>query len=227
MMAYTNAHLLIRLHGHFGSGPTTPLERWSTGFRVGIPTQDVSYDETKLQTFANAVHTAAQTFHQHAQTLAGSNCYFTHVTAARIGESGKYDPVGQLTIVSTGPTQAGAGTPNQAWNVALSYGLRTAAPRGPASNGRCYYPFLAPVIVTGTGRVQAGQVTGRLAQFRIFLNAVNTAALAYELATGVQVMSSVGAGKTERVLSLRADDRLDSIERRENDQAIVYQTLAL
>lgn len=226
-MPYTNAHLLVRVHGGFGASGAALSDRWSSGFRVGIPTQDVSFNPAALQTFANSVHTAAATFHSNAGTRAGVTCFMTHVTVARVGENGLYDPAGQLTVVSTGAVAQGSQAAFLPWNTALSYGLRTAAPRGPASNGRFYYPMLAATLTANTGRVDPTQVTTRLNQFRTFLNAVNTAALVYEPATGVQVMSNVGFGKSERVLSIRSDDRLDSIERRENGLPSNYQVLAL
>lgn len=226
-MAFTNAHLLVRLNGGFGSSSLSPSDKWSSGFRVGIPTQDIRFDEADLQTFANSVHAAAGTLHINAATAAGTSCFFTHVTVARVGEDGKYNPGGQLTTVSAGTASAGAGATIHPWSTAMSIGLRTANPRGYASNGRFYYPATAIALVASTGRVNATAVANRLAVMRTFFNAVNTAALVYEAATGVQVMSDVNAGTTARVLALRSDDRLDNIERRENQIPPAYQTVTL
>lgn len=226
-MPFTNAHLLVRLNGGFGASSATVTDRWSAGFRVGIPTQDSSYDTGALQTFANSVHAAAVTMHGSAFILAGTSCFFTHVTVARIGEDGKYSPAGQLTTQSVGSAAAGSGATTQPWTTCSSYGLRTGNPRGYASNGRFYYPMTAASVVGSTGRLNATLVANRLNAMRTFFNAVNTAAVVYEAASGVQVMSNVGAGTTARVLALRADDRLDSIERRENALPSAYQTLNL
>lgn len=225
-MTYAFPHLVVRLNGGFGSS-STPPDRWSSGFRVGIPTQSIRYDAGALQTFANAVHTAASTMHANAATAAGTNCFLLNVSVARVGTNGRYDPAGQLTTVSTGATAAGAGTANQAWNVALSVGLRTAQPRGYASNGRFYYPMLAPTVVTGTGRLVQTSVQNRLNVMATFFDSVNTAAAVYDLGSLVCVMSNVGAGTTEAVTAVRSDLRLDSIERRENNQPPTYVTAAV
>lgn len=225
-MTFQNAHLAVRLNGGFSS-PVTPVDKWSCGVRVAIPGQDIRYDTGDLQTFANAVHTAARTLQGSASVLAGTNTYFTHVTVARIGENGRYEPADQLTTVSAGASQQGGGTPTQPWNTAHSFGLRTDAPRGYASNGRVYYPMLAPVVTATTGRLHTTAVAGRVAAFVTFLQAVNAAAAAYDLGAAVCVMSNVGAGTTRVVTAVRADERLDSIERRENDQVPVYTTTPL
>ena len=226
-MPFTNAHLLVRLNGGFGASSLAPLDKWSAGFRVGIPTQDIRYDAGDLQTFANSVHAAANTLHTSSAVLAGANCFFTHVTVARVGENGLYDPPGQLTTVSTGAASAGSGTGLHAWTSAASVGLRTNNPRGYASNGRFYYPAVAFPITANTGRMSASTVLNRLNAMKTFFNAVNTAALVYEAASGVQVMSSVGFGTTARVIALRGDDRMDNVERRENDAPPVYQLVTL
>jgi len=216
----------VRLNGGFASA-VTPSDKWSTGFRVGIPTQEIRYDESSLQTFINAVAAAAGTMHASNAMAAGTNCYFLGATVARVGTNGKYNPAEQLTTNSIGYGGAGGGAPTQPWNTALSFGLRTASPRGHASNGRLYYPMLAAPVVSSTGRLAAGTVGSRLTPFKTFLNAVNTACSVYELGSMVCVMSNVGMGTTRPVTAIRSDDRLDSIERRENALPPNYQTVAI
>lgn len=226
-MAFTHKHLVVRVNGTFGGSVSAPVDKWSCGFRVAIPGQDIQLASPALLTFANAVHSAFNSHHNSATLLAGTNCFFTHVTVARVGTDGKYDPPGQLTTISTGTPSTGAGTPTQPWNASLSVGLRTANPRGYASNGRIYYPIIAASLLSGTGRLSSTVVANRLAIWKTTLNAVNVAANTYDAGACVVVMSSVGAGTTARVLSLRSDERLDSIERRENDLPSTYQSLAL
>lgn len=225
-MTYRFQHLVVRLNGGFPA-TATPVDRWSCGFRVGIPTQDVRYDQAALQSFANAVHAAAVSLHQSANTAAGTNCSFYNVSVARVGEDGRYSPAAQLTTISSGSTATGAGTPVHPWNTALSFGLRTASPRGYASNGRVYYPMLAATVAGATGRLATAAVQNRVNQFAAFLRAVNTAAAGYDVGAMVCVMSNVGTGTTLPVLSVRSDERLDSIERRENDQPPTYMTAVL
>lgn len=226
-MSFANIHLYVRLNGSFGSSAGVPVDKWSAGFRVGIPGTDIQLASPALQTFANAVHTAAATLTGTAGSFVGNTCYFQYVTVARIGTDGKYNPAGQLTTTSVGAPAAGAGSATLPWNTAHSFGLRTAAPRGYASNGRFYMPLLAAPLTAGTGRLNSTQVVNRITAARTFFNAVNVAANVYDPGAVVCVMSNVGTGKTERVISLRADERLDSIERRENDAAVTYQTIAL
>lgn len=223
-MSFTNAHLVVRLNGGFASA-TAPVDKWSCGFRVGIPTQDIRFDVGAMQTFANTVHAAAKTLHAAANMAVGTNCHFLYATVARVGEDGKYDPAAQLTTVSTGTSQAGAGVPSQPWNTAHSFGLRTASPRGYASNGRVYYPMLNATVAANTGRLGATQQGQRVNEFVTFLRAVNTAAAVYDLGSLVCVMSNVGTGTTRACTAVRADERLDSIERRENDLPPSYVTV--
>jgi hypothetical protein len=224
-VSFKNLHLLIRLNGGFGSAPTSLTDKWSCGFRIGVPGTDIVMDTSKLQTLVNAIQTAASTAHTATNMQAGTNCYFTHVTGARVGTDGKYNPAGQVTTVSSGVTTAGGSTPTQAWNTAHSIGLRTGAPRGYASNGRYYYPIVGASVTSVTGRLSPTVVTGRLTAFRTFFQAVNVAANAYDPGAVVCVMSNVGAGTTLPMIALRADERLDSIERRENDSPSTYTVL--
>jgi hypothetical protein len=226
-MTYTHKHLYIRLNGGLGGSVSVPNDKWSTGFRIAVPGADIDLASPALLTLVNSIHAAAITLHGTVGMLAGTNCNFLYVTGARVGLDGKYDPLGQTTVVSTGLPQAGSGVPGLPFNTALSFGLRTAVPRGYASNGRLYYPFLAGAVTAATGRVSTTAVTNRLAAMKTFLNAVNTAANTYQAGAVLCVMSKVGSGTTQRVLSIRSDDRLDSIERRENDQPSAYSTLTL
>lgn len=226
-MPFTAAHLYVRVNGGFGPSVASPVDKWSVGLRIAKSAGDVQMASPALLTFANAVHAATITLHASPAVLAGTTCFFTHVTAARVGTEGKYDPAGQVTTVSTGSPQAGSGTLTMPWSACLSIGLRTAQPRGYASNGRLYYPMTAGALASGTGRATATVVTNRLAAFKTWLNAINTAANTYDAGAAVSVMSSVGAGATERVLSIRSDERVDNIERRENDLAVTYQTTTL
>lgn len=221
-MTFQNKHLLIRINGGFGSVAAAPIDKWSVGLRIGIPGTDSMLATPALITLLNAIHTAASTAHAAGTMAAGTATSFTHVQGARVGEDGKYDPQSQLTQVSTGSPIFGTGTPVVPWNTAHSFGLRTSNPRGYASNGRCYWPAIGLQVVSTTGRLSPTQVNNRISAFRTFINAVNVAANTYEAGSGVCVMSAVGAGTTARVTAIRADDRLDSIERRENDAPSNY-----
>jgi hypothetical protein len=226
-VSYTNAHLSIRLNGGFGGSVSNLVDKWSSGFRIAVPGADIVLATPALLTLANAIHAAAVTMHSATGFNTGTSCFFTHVTAARVGTDGKYNPPGQLTVQSTGSPQAGVGSATFPWNTALAAGLRTSAPRGYASNGRFYYPMIAGALTAATGRVTSTTQDARNSVMKTFFNTVNTAANVYDPGAVVCVMSNVGSGTTARVLAVRTDDRLDSIERRENGAPPSYRTLLL
>ena len=216
-MVYPATHILLRFQGHFGSSGSA-VDKWSSGVRLGIPGTAIVYDAAKLQTLVNAAASAAQTFHPTANVFAGSNTYFDQVTGAQIGASGRYTPDTQQTIFSTYSPVAGSGTGVLPWNSASVISLRTGRPRGRASNGRMYWPCISMPIQTTTGRILSANVVSRLTAAKTMLDAINTAANVYQTGMRIIVASNVGIGDSAFVTSIRADDRIDSIERRENDQ---------
>jgi hypothetical protein len=222
-MVYPQEHVLLRFNGHFGTA-TAFTDRWSAGIRFGLPNAAPAYDATKLQTFVNAAQTAAITFHTSGFTAAGTNAFLDYVSGAQIGVSGKYTPSTQLTVLSPTNTTAGVGTPTQPWNTASVISLRTAIPRGRGSNGRVYWPMLAASVAVATGRVSMGS---RISAAKTFLDALNVAAGTYSAGTRAIVASNVGGGLHAYVTAVRSDDRLDSIERRENDQPSTWSVQAL
>lgn len=225
-MVYNSTHVLLRFQGHFG-GSSSVLDKWSAGVRLGIPGSGVVYDAAKLQTLVNSAATAANAFHAAALVAAGTTCFFDQVTGAQIGTTGRYTPDTQETIFSPYAPVAGAGTSVLPWNSASVISLRTGRPRGRCSNGRVYWPCLSMAIATATGRVSSANVTSRVSAAKTFLNALNTAGNLYQSGMRLVVASNVGLGDMAYVTSIRSDDRIDSIERRENDQPPVYNTQAL
>lgn len=222
-MAYPSAHILVKAIGHFGTSGVAN-DNWSTGLRIGIPGADVPYNQAGLQTFVQAAFAAFQSFHADPLSLVGTACWLDYTSAARIGTDGHYDPLSQKTVVSTTASTAGSGSVVLPWNTAHVISLRTANVRGYASNGRCYYPYLAGSPTGTTGRLTTTQVNNRVQNFKTLINSLNTAANTYAAGAAVRVFSNNGAGYGATVTSLRADDRLDSIERRENKTPSVWQT---
>jgi len=225
-MVYAQEHVLLRFNGHFGTASAV-TDRWSVGIRLGQASLPVIYDAAKLQTLVNAADTAAGQFHAAAGTLAGTACYYDGCAGANIGPSGKYVPNGALTIISGSNPRAGTGTGVLPWNSASVLSLRTAIPRGRGSNGRVYWPCLALPVTATSGRVSVGTLSARLTAAKSFFDALNSAANTYFAGTRVIVASNIGAGINAPVTGLRSDDRIDSIERRENDQPPNYATIAL
>lgn len=227
-MVYAQEHLLIRFNGHFGSSASDFVDRWSSGIRFGLVSSAPIYDPAKLQTFVNACQAAANTFHANTSSFVGTGCYHDFVSGAQIGVLGRYSPAGQLTVVSPTVATNGAGTGGpMPWNTALVISLRTAVPRGVTSNGRVYWPALAPIVSASDGRISAVNVNARVLNFKTFLDACNTAANAYSPGCRALVVSNKGGGSSAAVTSIRSDGRLDTIERRENAKASIWSTQTL
>lgn len=222
-MAYPFEHILIRFNGHFGTSSTIS-DRWSSGLRFGLASSAPAYDAAKLQTFVNACQASANSFMAAAGNQVGTNCFLDYVTGAQIGALGRYSPTTQLTVTSPTTATPGGGTPVLPWNTALVVSLRTAIPRGRGSNGRLYWPGLAFGVSATTGRVVS---SSRATAAAAFLNSLNTAANAYSAGMRVIVASNVAGGIHAPVTSVRVDDRLDTIEARENDQPPNWSIAAL
>lgn len=225
-MAFTNAHIYLRAGGHFGTS-SSEQDEWSTGARFAIVGADVPYSESALQTFVDAAWTAFSALHSHTGTVAGNACFLDWTTAARVGMDGKYDPDTQDTKRHDGTALVGTATTFLPWNTAHVISLRTARPRGYASNGRMYYPATSIAITNTTGRITPSAVSGRVNQFKTLFDSLNVAAAVYATNMRLAVMSAVGAGQTALVNTIRADDRLDSIERREAELPSTWTTATL
>lgn len=225
-MVYPHEHVLLRFNGHFGTSTTFP-DRWSVGLRFGLGGSAPAYDAAKLQTFVNAAQTAANTLMAGSSVGASTSCFLDYVSGAQIGVLGNYVPTTQLTVVSPTTTTAGIGTPALPWNSAGVISLRTANPRGRGSNGRVYWPYLAVALGPTTGRVTTATTANRVGSFKTFFDALNVAANTYSAGTRLIVASNVGGGLHAPVTMIRSDDRIDSIERRENDTPATWSTSTL
>lgn len=227
LVVFPNSHVLLRFNGHFGD-VASQTDKWSCGIRLGHQAGvDPVYDEAKMQQLVNAAKTAAEAFHGLTNVATGTQTFLDSVSGAQIGVLGKYMPTDQQTIWSNLTPKAGVGTPNFPWNVAQVISLRTAVPRGRGSNGRVYWPITAGSVVSTTGRLAGLNTGARVNGFKVFLDALNTAGNAYSTGMKVIVASNVGGGSYNYVTHIRADDRADSIERRENDQPVVWTTATL
>lgn len=225
-MSYTNRHVLLRAGGAIGTGVTSP-EKWSVGFRFAIIGADVPWSQSGLLAFATSCFGALATFHGSANAKVGGQVHLMRTSAATIGVDGKYDPLTQETQFYEPAAVSGNGATTLPWNTAVVTSLRTNRPRGYASNGRTYYPALSIPISSATGRLASGDVANRLALFRTLINTMNTHAETYQPNMRLAVCSAVGSGTTALVSGIRIDDRLDSIERRENANPVVYQSLPI
>lgn len=222
-MPYSRESLYLRWVGHFGAS----LDGWSTGIRLAVigggPINASDYTG-----FLNTISSACQAFHISSNTYAGVGCYLDRITAAHLGLDGKYISDAHTTqeyVWGTAPN--GVGTQTQPWSAAHVISLRTQFARGTASNGRFYYPALSVTTDPSTGRLQSGTVSNRVNGCKTMFDAINAAAQTLEPGLRIHVMSKVGPGNSVVCNALRADRRIDSIERRENQQPPTWTTVNL
>lgn len=231
MVTYNRQHYVFRVLGHFGPNASTARENWSTGFRLGTIGADVPLGQDLLP-FLETVAPAIQTFHTGAGSLVGSNTWLSSLTMARVGLDGKYSPQEQETTRRAYATPiAGVAQPVHPWNTAMVISLRTLYPRGIASNGRTYWPATGIPIESSSGRIAGSQVDNFVAAARTMINAMNSAANS-TLGTLVRVgvfgaNGKTGSARVGWVDRIRCDERLDSIEKRENDQPTAWHELSL
>lgn len=224
---YDRTSIKLRMLGHFGTSGTVS-DSWSTGLRLAV-VGGANVSTGDLTAFLESISGPVQTFHASSPAFNGTNCYLDELTAAHIGTNGKYVSSSELTThrVYTTPV-AGTGSPIHPWNTALVTSLRTLQARGLASNGRMYWPNTAIAVQTNTGRT--GTLTSYVGAVKTMLDAINVAAQSYQSGLRIHVLgysAKTGQNFTSLVTNIRADNRLDSIERRENQQAPIWATAAL
>jgi hypothetical protein len=216
-MAFSSTHVLFRINGVFGPTAAAGVEIWSCGLRINTGTTNNS--EAAKTAFLETVSVPVNTFHIGGDASAGVATWLTSVSAAYIGEDGKYVGGGaQTTTVRPYTTPpAGAGAQVSSWDVARVYTLRTAQARGRGHVGRFYYPCQATV---GTdGRWAAGLATNAAGAARILIDQVNAASkLVWTASFGVSVMSFVG-GVSYQVNAVEVGRAPDTQRRRTNNLA--------
>lgn len=226
---YNRTSIKLRMIGHFGTSPTA-ADYWSSGLRLAIVGgNDVALND--LTPFLNAIQVAIATFHATGTVGAGPNTYLDELTAAHIGLDGKYvSSMEQTTRYKYGSPIVGAGSGNHPWSTAMVTSLRTLFARGLASNGRMYWPAVGLGLSSGTGRVPAATMDNYVVEVKTMLNAINTAAQSYQTGLRIHVLGyspKYGTSASSMVNAIRCDERLDSIERRENDQPAVWHSQTL
>jgi hypothetical protein len=220
-MPFPQRHLLVRANGQFGSA-SVAKDFWSAGLRLGTAA-GTNLTVTEIEAFLSAVKSAYSTFHGASAVKAGDGCFLTHLTGAQIGTDGKYDPAGAETAREDySPVIAGNTGSVMPYSTAFVYSLRTGIARGYASNGRMYWPACSMIVDGASGRRTTPEVTASVNAFKTLVDALNVAGNAVEPGMRVRVYSQVGAGLSREVTHVRADGRLDSQERREDDVASTW-----
>jgi len=187
-----------------------------------------------MTTFLESISTPVQTFHSAVGVFAGTTCFLDELTVAHIGLDGKYASDFTETVRRPYTTPvAGGKAATQPWNTAMVVSLRTQKKRGLASNGRMYWPAIGATIQTPTGRISPTDVGTRLAAAKVMFDAINASAQIASNGLRIYVLSKgskdpdtgvFGTGWSAVCTEIRSDQRLDSIERRENDQPPVWVT---
>lgn len=232
MATYAYAFYKLRIIGHNGASATDTKDKWSTGFNLAHPGKDVP-TTGDYTAFLESISGSIAAFHAQASSAVGQYTWLDDLTIARIGTNGKYNPTTAQTVHRLYSTPvAGGVSAIHPWNTAMVASLRTTFPRGIASNGRTYYPTTGIQVDGASGRVGTSPQTAWLTGMKNMINAINAAAgtsLDPNLRIAVVGASGLsGPARNGYVDRVRCDNRVDSIERRENDQpsAWVEQTLA-
>lgn len=226
-MSFDRTQIRLRFVGHFGSSPANQLDHWSAGLRLAV-VGGAAVTNGDLTTFLETISGPVASFHGGASSMSGSSCYLDSINAAPLGLDGKYPSKATLTTVRDYTTPvSGSGTSLMPWNTALVTSLRTLNKRGYASNGRMYWPATSASCNNLTGRLTTTQTANYITTCKTMMDAINAAAQTLQSGLRIHVMSAVGSGTSSLVTQIRVDQRLDSIERRENDQPAVYSVASL
>nr|CRY96451.1 hypothetical protein [uncultured prokaryote] len=194
-MAYPAAHSIITF-----SGPAYgDLEQWATGVRLRRTTPPTVEQ-------VEAAGEAFIAFMNNAELQGSSAAKMQSAKWAPQTVEGKYGD-GQAVehLFSNRTIGQNASMPAQ---IAVVISLRTARPRGRASNGRMYVPAL-PSLVANTGKFSAADATDIAVAGSTMIGAIGEA-----LDTECVVASAVGTGLLETITGVRVGRVPDTQRRR-------------
>lgn len=226
-VTYSDPYVYLRAHGFFGTTGAR-VEEWSVGFKLLQPSGTVP--TASLTAFLETVSGPIGAFHQDLNVTAGTNVFLAELTAAVVGEDGKYVGGGTQTTMHRAYTTPlpGGGAPKHDFSTAVVLSLRTTLLRGRASNGRAYWPSTAAIVDASTGVIIAGNTAGIAAAAKTMLNQINAAADSIIAGNmGIWVMSNVGAGLSAPVTAVRVGGRVDRFETREKSIVEQYSSQAV
>lgn len=224
-MVFSSNFVYLRAIGTLGNNGEG-VEQWSAGMKIPMPTAPSA---SSLSAFLETVSVAYSAFHTDSGNGFGSTCFLKQLTAAYVGTDGKYVGGGaqSTTVYNYGTPQAGTGTGVLPFSTAVVLSLRTANSRGPASNGRVYWPKLAVPISPTLGTWAIGEGTAMAGKAANLINQINAACTSILGGGGfVSVMSQVGP-RHAIVTSVRVGHKPDRQERREKKIAEAYGTAAV
>ncbi len=199
-MPFTERHNYLTVHWlSAGADP----ERGQFGIRFIEPTDAtqarVDLCASDVQTFWAAATSVISQFHR-----------LEFIRLASIGTDGLYIPGTVAFDHVYAGTVPGGGSAVALFPLQVSevISLRTAMPRGRGHAGRCYLPAVQANMAT-SWLWPLANVDTRTANFATMLTSLNS-----KFAGSASVMSSLGAGTTNRITNVNADLRPDTQRRR-------------
>lgn len=204
----------IHLDGSLG---TSSPERWSIGFTFGPIGAATPLNQEDLDSWVARCATSlgSSSLKTWWETI-GANATIDTVRAYAYGATGGALRASILPV--SGIT--GTGTPNNPFQVARCYSLRTATP-GASGRGRVYVPAMAAAVNGATGK--ATLVAGVAASLAAFLNNLK----ATSAVSGTVMYPGVHSRSLDQVIPItgvRVGDVLDTQRRRRDALVETYQT---
>jgi hypothetical protein len=229
--AYAHKFARVTISGTCFGG----AEEWSTGFQMGSPTTDiVGVGSPGAQNIA----TAWQTFFTAPTSYISDSYKTTQVKVAMIETDGRTNLDEIDYYLYPTPISGGGGSATNPPQITLAATLTSDNQRGLASKGRMYLPGISLGVNNATGKITTSFVTSVVANFKTFLDSVNTAAGT----SGKVILASKGRrtqnlgtdgqpiyidGRSAWVTGCRIGDVLDTQRRRRNGLVETYQTRVL
>jgi hypothetical protein len=228
-MPYDRRHVLAQWGGTLPGG-----EIWSNSIRLAGDTTgnnaEVPTQGDLIAWLEGPAKDAVAAFHADPNTGIHSAAKLVFLKMNVVDVNGHY--IEQTThewVYS--PVVAGGSSANLHPNqCTLVVSTTTAFERGPAHRGRFYLPLCAKSIETASGGISTGEAMLVATAAATFLSALHDQPGLDPTLPGdmhVCVMSSVGAGATNRITGCEVGTVVDTQRRRRNAQAENYQRAAL
>jgi hypothetical protein len=226
-MTYSQSFLLHTAEGHFGPGGSTVTDVWRVSLKLA-PIGAPLLSEAAKAAFLAAAEPLWVAFHTNTNVSPGANCFLTALTAAHIGEDGKYLGLGTqgTTRRVLGSVAGGSGTANLPWSTACAYTLRTTILRGRGSRGRFFYPACGTAVGATDGLWSSSVTQARATAGATLIAGLNAFGddLAPPALAVVRVMSNLGLGVDDNVVRVEVGRKPDRQERRESELREDYRT---
>lgn len=228
-MPYDRRHILAQWGGTLPGG-----EIWSNSVRLAPsdtgPAADVPTHDEMVAWLNGPAKDAVSAFHARADTGIHNAAKLVFLKMNVVDMNGHYVEQTTLEYVYSPVVSGGSSAnlhPNQC---TLAVSTCTEFERGPAHRGRFYLPLCAKSLVSTTGAISTGEAMLTATSAATFLSALHDQP---GLDTGgagdvhVCVMSSVGAGATNRITAVEVGTVIDTQRRRRNALPEAWQRAPL